>query len=141
MQPKKTRRARKTGVQPGRKVPIKLRPEAQPERMVNKILDKPSDRIMVRELLVLSLALLREIWGICRLPPLNKTTIPSSQAADISFGATVATTSVEGPESLLVEGVRVDVRTIMGLKELYACASSTVMGKIEVKLNVEMLID
>ena len=36
---KKTRKARKTGVQQGRKVPIKLRAEAQPERMVDKILD------------------------------------------------------------------------------------------------------
>ena len=38
-QPKKTRKARKTGVQQGRKVPIKLGAEAQLERMVDKILD------------------------------------------------------------------------------------------------------
>ena len=40
-----------------------------------------------------------------------------------------------------VQGVRVEVRTIRGLKELYACASPTVMGKIEGKLKVKMLID
>ena len=82
-QPKKTRRARKTGVQQGRKVPNKLRAEGQPERMVDKILDQAIDKITVRELLGLSPDLLREIWGIWRLPPLNKTTIPSTQAADI----------------------------------------------------------
>ena len=136
---KKTRRARKTGVQQERKVPIKLGVEAQPERMVDKILDQAIDKITVRELLGLSPDLLREIWGIRRLPPLNKTTIPSPQAADIGSGATVATTSAEGPESL--QGVRVEVRTIRGLKELYACASPTVMGKIEGKLKVKMLID
>ena len=87
----------------------------------------------------LSPDLLREIWGIWSLPPLNKTTIPSNQAVDIGLGATVATTSVEGPESL--QGVRVEVRTIRGLKELYVCASPTIMGKIEGKLKVKMLID
>ena len=138
-QPEKTRRARKTGVQQGTKVPIKLRVEAQLESIVDKILDQLLDRITVGELLGLSPDLLHEIWGILRLPPLNKTTIPSTQVADIGIGATVATTSVEGPESL--QGVRVEVRPIRGLKELYACASPTVMGKIESKLKVKMLID
>ena len=138
-QPKKTRRAWKTGVQQGRKVPIKLRAEAQLERMVDKILHQAIDKITVRESMGLSPDLLREIWWIRRLPPTNKTTILSTQAADIGLGATVATTSVEGPESL--QGVRVDVRTIRGLQELYACASPRVMGKIEGKLKVKMLID
>ena len=138
-QPKKARRARKTGVQQGRKVPIKLRVEAQPERMVDKILDQAIDKITVRELLGLSPDLLREIWGIRRMPPLNKTPIPSTQAADIGLGATLVTTSVKGSEDL--QGVHVEVRTIRGLKELYACASPTVMGKIEGKLKVTMLID
>ena len=130
-----------TGVQQGGKVPIKLRAEAQPERIIDKILDQAIDKITVRELLGLSPDLLGEIWGIRRLPPLNKTTIPSTQAVDIGLGATLATTSWEGPENL--QGVRVEVRTIRGLKELYACASPTVMGnlKIEVKLKVKMLID
>ena len=99
-QPKKTRRGRKTGVQQGWMVPIKLRVEAQLERMVEKILDQAIDRIMVQELLGLSPDLLREIWGIQRLPPLNNMTIPSTQAADIGLGATVATTSAEGPGNL-----------------------------------------
>ena len=106
--------------------------------MVNKILDKAIDKIMVRELLGLSPDLLSEIWGIRRLPPLNKTTNPSTQAAEMGLGATVATTSAEGPKNL--PGVRVEVWTIRGLKELYACASPTVMGKIEGKLKVKMLI-
>ena len=110
-------------------VPIKLREETQPERMVDKILDQAIDNITVRELLGLSPDLLHEIWGIWRLPLLNKMTIRSTQAADIGLGATVATTSAERPVSL--QGVRVEVRTIGGLKELYACASPTVMGKIE----------
>ena len=93
----------------------------------------------MRELLGLSPDLLREIWGIQRLPPLNKTMILSTQAADIGLGATVATTSVKGPEDL--QGVQVEVRTIRGLKELYTCASPWVMGKIEGKLKVEMLIN
>ena len=64
-------------------MPIKLRAEAQPERMVDKILDQAIDKITVRELVGLSPDLLRDIWGIWRLPLLNKTTIPSTQAADI----------------------------------------------------------
>ena len=103
--PKKTRKARKTVVQQERQVPIKLRAEAQPERMVDKILDQAIDKITEWELLDLSPDLLRKIWRIRRLPPLNNTTIPSTQAADIGLGATVATTSAEGLESL--RGVRV----------------------------------
>ena len=48
------RKASQTGVQQRWKVPIKLRMEAEPERMVDKILDQPIDRITVRELLGLS---------------------------------------------------------------------------------------
>ena len=70
-------------MQLGRKVPIKLRAEAQPERMVDKILDQAIEKITVRELLGLLPDLLREIWGIRRLPPLNKTTIPSTRVANI----------------------------------------------------------
>ena len=87
-------------MQQGWKVPIKLRAEAQSERMVDKFRDQAIEKITVRELLGLSPDLLREIWGIRRLPPLNKTTIPSTQGADIGLGATVATTSAKGPEDL-----------------------------------------
>ena len=96
----KMRKARKTGVQPGRKVLIILRAEAQPQSMVDKILDQPIDRITVKELLGLSPDLLREVWGIRRLPPLNNTTTPSTQGANIGLGATVATTSEKRPEDL-----------------------------------------
>ena len=138
-QPKKTRRARKTGVQQERKVSIKLRAEAQPKRMVDKILDQAIDMITVRELLALSPDLLLEIWGIRRVALLNKTTIPSTQAVDIGLGTTVVTASAKGPEGL--QGLRVEVCMIRGLKELYACTSPTVMGKIACKLEVKMIID
>ena len=45
----KTRKARKTGVEQRRKVLIKLPAEARPERMVDKVLDQPIDRITVQE--------------------------------------------------------------------------------------------
>ena len=51
----------------------------------------------------------------------------------------MATTSAKGLGDL--QGVRVEVRTIRGREELYACASPTVMGKIEGKLKVKRLID
>ena len=70
---------------------------------------------------------------------MNKTMIPSTQAADIGFGATVATTSARGPEDL--QGVRVEVCTIRALKKVYACAFPTVMRKIKGILKVKMLID
>ena len=103
------------GVQQGRRVPIKLQVEAQSERTVEKILEQAKDKIMVWELLGLLPDLLSEIWGIWRLPLSNKMMIPSTQAGDIGLGATVATTSVEGPGNL--QGVRVEVRTISGFKE------------------------
>ena len=87
-------------MQQGWKVPIKLRVEAQLERMVDKILDQPIDKIMVQELLGLSPQLLRKIWGIRRLSPLNQTTIPSTEEGDIGLGAPVATTSAKGPQDL-----------------------------------------
>ena len=97
---KKTRRGMKTGVQQRWKGPIILRAESELQRKINKILDQPIDRITMRELLRLSPDMLRENWGIRRLPPLNKTTNPSTQAAVIGLGATVATTSAKGPENL-----------------------------------------
>ena len=138
-QPKKTRWARKTEVEQGRMVLINLRAEAQPERLVDKILDQPINRITVRELLGLRPDLLREMWGIRRLPPLKKTTIPSTQVADIGLGTTVATMSAKGPQDL--QAVLVEVRTIRGLKELYSCTSPTFIGKMKSKLKVRMRID
>ena len=123
-QPKKTRRARKTGLQQGRQEQIILRVEGQPESMVYNILDQPIERIMVRRLLGLSRDLLREIWRLRRLPRLNKKTIPSTQEADIDLGATLAKTSANGQENLL--RVSVEVCTIGGLKDLYSCTFPTV---------------
>ena len=96
--------------------------------MVDKILDEAINKITVQELLGLSPDILCESWGIRRLPPLNKTTIPSAQAADIGLGATLSTTSADEPGNL--QEVRVEVRTIRGLKELYASTSHKVMGKM-----------
>ena len=113
-QPKKTKWARETEVEPGRKVMIKLRADAELERKVNKIPYQLIDRIMVWELIGLSPDLLCEIWGIQRLPPLNKTTILSTQVVDIVVDATVATTSANRQEDL--QRVPVEVCTIRGLK-------------------------
>ena len=126
-------------MQQGWKVQIKLRGEVQLERMVDKSLDQAIAKITVRELLGLSPVQLSEIWGIRRFPPLNRTTIPNTQAAVSGLGATVATTSAGGLDNL--QGVRVKVCTIRGHRELYACASPTVMEKIVGKFQVKILID
>ena len=63
----KNRAPRKEGEnQSGRKVPVQLRSEAEPEKMVNKILNQNIDRITVREVLGLSPDLLKELWGVKR---------------------------------------------------------------------------
>jgi len=51
-------------IQPDRKVPVNLCAEAEPEKMVNKILNQNIDGITVREVLGLSPDLLREVWGV-----------------------------------------------------------------------------
>ena len=58
----KKRVPRKEGeIQPGRKVPVQLCSEAEPEKMVNKILNQNIDGITVREVLALSPDLLKEL--------------------------------------------------------------------------------
>ena len=58
----KKRAPRKEGqIQPGRKVPVQLRSEAEPEKMVNKILNQNIDGITVREVLGLLPDLLKEL--------------------------------------------------------------------------------
>lgn len=75
-------------MQQGRKVPIKLRVEVQPERLFDKILDQVIEKITVRELLGLSPDLLHDSCGIRKLPLLNNRTISCTQVADIGLGAT-----------------------------------------------------
>ena len=77
--------------------------------------------------------------GELEVAALNKTTIPSTQGADIGLGATVGMTRGIGTEDL--QGVQVEVRTIRGVKELYAYSSPMVIGKIESNFTVKMLID
>ena len=128
------RASRKTGTQCARRVPIKLRAEAQPEKMVDKIVDQPIERITMRELLGLSPDLLHEIWGVRRLPPLNKATISSTQATETEPEREAGVThSGEVPRCLLME--------TKGMRELYACASPTIIGKLEGRFRVTMLID
>ena len=74
--------------------------QAQPERIVDKMLDQAIDKITVQELLRLSPDLLHKIWGMQRFPPLNKTTSLSTQLADIDLGASLATTGTKGLERL-----------------------------------------
>src|SRR5436853_2041524 len=146
---KKTRRAsRKAGTQRARRVPIKLRSEAQPEKMVDKILDQPIDHITMRELLGLSPDLLAEIWGVRRFLPFNKAAILATQATDmVAEGMAVAAgiTEDKGKGKARLEahtyGLPRGRRPAGGLRVLYACASPTVMGKIEGRLRVKMLIE
>ena len=59
------------GTQPGRRVPVKLRAEGEPEKMVNKILDQSVERITVRELIGFLPDFLRQRWGAERFPALK----------------------------------------------------------------------
>ena len=133
---KKTARraSRKTGTQRARRVPMKLRAEAQPEKMVDKILDQPIERITMRELLGLTPDLLHEIWGVRRLPPLNKATIPSTQA----------TKTEPEREAGVIHAGGVPLCSQMetkSMRELYVCALPTIIGKLEGRFRVTMLID
>ena len=75
--PKKRRGSTaREAAQAGRRVPVKLRSEAEPEKMVDKILNQSVDGITVREVSGLSPDLLRELWGVKRLPAL-KGSIPA----------------------------------------------------------------
>jgi hypothetical protein len=76
------RRPRKVthgGAQKARQVPVKLRAEAEPGKMVDKILNQNIDGIMVRDVLGLSPDLLRELWGVKRFPAV-KATIPATKS-------------------------------------------------------------
>ena len=123
-------------IQPGRKVPVQLRSEAEPEKMVNKILNQNIDGITVREVLGLSPDLLKELWGVKRFPALKGAAhVPATSGekaqTDLPERHThlIANRLTRGNERVLVE------------KHLYACASPMVMGKLEGAKRVKMLID
>ena len=126
-----------------RKVPVKLRAEAEPEKMVDKILKQTIDDITIREVLGLSPDLRREIWGIRQFPTV-KASIPTTQVAEQApvecseeqevrrFGAAMnAIPPAHAPKDSAQEA----------MQHLYACASPMVIGKVEDKYRVNMLID
>ena len=133
----KWRAPRKEGeIQPGRKVLVQLRSEAEPETMVNKILNQNIDEITVREVLGLSPDLLKELWRVKQFPALKgaaHVTATSGEKAlmDHSERHThlIADRLTRGNDRVLVE------------KHLYACASPMVMGKLEGAKRVKMQID
>ena len=129
----KKRAPRKEGdIQPARKVPVKLRAEAEPEKMVNKILNQNIDGITVREVLGLSPDLLRELWGLKRLPALKGAAQVPAISGD-KTGIPVVDDNVNLTSSR-VERISVE-------KHLYACASPMVLGRLEGTRKVKMLID
>jgi hypothetical protein len=112
--------------QAGRKVPVKLRAEAEPEKMVDKILNQSVEGITVREVLGLSPDLLRGLWGVKRLPALK---------------GTILATRAEEANPAHEKHVRFVTRVEAIGKQLYAYASPTVMGKLEGTRRVKLLID
>jgi hypothetical protein len=138
----KKKRNTSTGATQGpRKVPVKLRAEAEPEKMVDKILNQTIDDITIREVLGLSPDLLREIWGIRRFPTV-KASIPTTQVTEQDpvviadelevrrMGATMNAVPHETKDN-----------AIEATQHLYACASPMVLGKVEDRYRVNMLID
>src|SRR5437588_9347427 len=93
--------------------------------MVDKILNQSVDGITVREVLELSPYLLRELWGVKRLPAL-KGSIPAMTGGD--------------PQEMEKQ-VRFSNQIEPIERHLYACASPTVHGRIEGKHKIKMLID
>jgi len=121
-------------IQPARKVPVKLRAEAEPEKMVNKILNHNIDGITVREVLGLSPDLLRKLWGVKRLPALKGgAPVPTMSADKTLIGIPGARGDLHLTSSR-IERVSIE-------KHLYACASPMVLGRLEGTRNVKMLID
>ena len=128
------RAARNDGdIQPARKVPVKLRSEAEPEKIVNKILNQNIDGITVREVLGLSPVLLKELWGIKRLPALKGgAQVPAISEDKATIGEADRNTSQLTSNRI----TRVSIE-----KHLYACASPIVLGRLEGTRKIKMLID
>ena len=127
---------KKGEVQHGRKVLVQLRSEAEPKKMVNKILNQNIDVITVREVLRQSRDLLKELWGVKRFPALKGAAhvpVTSREKAQTDHPGRhthhIANRLTRGNDRVLVE------------KYLYACASPMVMGKLEGGKKVKMLMD
>ena len=84
------------------------------------------------ELLGLFPDLLQEIWGVRRLPPLNKETIPSTHGME---------TEPEGEAGVIHVLPLCSLIETKAMRELYSCASPTIIGKLEGRFRVTMLID
>ena len=108
------------GVAPGRVFPTKIRAEAEPEKMVKKILNQHVEGITVKEVLGLSPDLMKIMWGMKRMPP-------------IKTDAQVPATTLEADVNRIE---RIDAE-----ENLYACASPTVLGRLEGTYRIRMLID
>ena len=99
--------------------------------MVNKILNEKIDGITVREVLGLSLDLLKDLWGVKRFPALKGAAhVPArrGEKAQTDHSERIANRLKRGKDGVLVE------------KHLFACASPIVMGKLEGAKRVKMLI-
>jgi len=121
-------------IQPARKMPVKLRAEAEPEKMVNTILNLNIDGITVREALGLSPDLLRELWEVKRLlARKGGAQVPTIRAEKTLIGIAGARGDIP-PTSSRTERVSIE-------KHLYAGASAMVLGRLEGRRKPKMLID
>jgi hypothetical protein len=138
---KKKRTSGGAVAQQPRHVSVRLRAEAEPQKMVDKILNQTIDDITVREVLGLLPDLLREIWDIQHFLTVKasilatqvseQTLITILDEADIlCVGATLNAT----PQ--LAKGNMSEAT-----QHLYACAFPMVLGKVENRYQVNMLID
>jgi len=114
-------------------VPVNLCSEAEPEKMVNKILNQNIDGITVREVLGLSPDLLKELWGIKRLPALKGGALVPAISAD---KASIREADRDTSQLTSNRIGRVSIE-----KHLYACASPIVLGRLEGTRKIKMLID
>ena len=115
---------------------MQLRSEAEPEKMVNKILNHNIDGITVREVLGLSPDLLKELWEVKRFPALK-----GAAYVLATSGEKAQTDHPERHIHLIANRLRRGNERVLVKKHLYACASPMVMGKLEGAKIVKMLID
>ena len=114
---------------------MQLRSKPEPEKMVNKILNQNINGITVREVLGLSLDLLKELWGVKRFPALK---------GGAHLTATSGEKQTDHPERhthLIADRLTRGNDRVLVKKHLYACPSPIVMGKLEGAKRVKMLID
>ena len=104
--------------------------------MVNKILNQNIDGMTVREVLGLSLDLLKELWGVKRFPALK-----GAAHVPATSGEKAQTDHSERHTHLLANRLTRGNDRVLVEKHLYACASPMVIGKLEGAKRVKMLIN